>query len=106
MARWAGPDAPVSRNALESACGSRSRSRGGSSLRGEPFEAPTAPLPGDVAQPVVEAVVAVFPELDPSRFDRITPPGARQRHLVGMGRGQLQHLLLEHLARAHDAALR
>src|ERR1700694_5383416 len=105
MAREAGPDAPDSRNALENVCGSRSRSRGEFSLGGEPFDAPRALRAPDVAEAVVEAVLATFPELDPARPQRIATPIRWQRHVIRIPGGQGQGGFLQNVARPHDMAL-
>src|SRR6202165_6111879 len=105
MARWAGPDAPDSRNALENVCGSRSRSRGRTSLRCQTLQPPTAVSSPDVAQPVVQPVFAALPELDPARPQRVAAPVGRQWNLIGIFRRELSHRALEHLARRQPATL-
>src|SRR6266568_9360865 len=78
--------------------------RGFVSLWRESFEPPTAAGSVRIADAVVQAVLAILPELDPARAQRKAAPLARQRHIVGISEPELQHLLLEHGARRQDAA--
>src|ERR1051326_1288535 len=77
------------------------------SLRGEPFDPPSAGElgPEDVAKAAVQAILAALPELDPDRGQRVAAPVLRERHLVGGSRRRLQDPLLQLLSRAHEMAL-
>src|SRR5438128_1928960 len=75
-------------------------------LGGEPFDAPSARRrPPVIAQPIVKAIFAVLPELDPYRTKSVSTPVLRKRDLIRVPGGKLQHPLLEDLPRAQDVAL-
>src|ERR1700737_3117917 len=99
MARFGEPDAPDSRNALENVCGSGSRSRGWLSLRCEPFDPPSAARLAPVAEPIVEAVRAALPELDPARPQRISTPVVGQRNVARILCVELLDRSLEYVSR-------
>src|SRR5258706_11497204 len=69
--------------------------RGWFSLWGEALSPPNGPLAPDVADAVVEPVLAVLPELDPTRAQRVATPVVAERHHVRVPRIQLQHGFLE-----------
>src|SRR5258708_31891243 len=105
MARLGGPDAPDSRNALENVGGSRSRSRGWTSLRGEPLDPPSGTGLAPVPEPIVEAVRAPFPELNPFGPERVSTPVLGQRNITRLPGVELRHTSLEHVPRGAHAAL-
>src|SRR5437016_997024 len=79
---------------------------GASSLRSQAFDAPAAFWVSRVADAVVEAVVAMRPELDRLRTHPITAPVRRQRHRGAFVlRGQRGHRVLEHGAVSNHPAL-
>src|SRR2546427_9721603 len=73
---------------------------------GEPFDAPGVAGAADVAQPVVQAVLAVLPELDPGWLQRVAAPALGQRHLIRILLRQLEHAALEDFSRSNHLALR
>src|SRR2546428_4930026 len=73
---------------------------------GEAFDAPGVAGAADVAQPVVQAVLAGLPELDPGWVQRGAAPTPGQRHLIRILFRQLEHAALEDFARANHLALR
>src|SRR5258706_6505052 len=79
--------------------------RGWFSLWGEALSPPNRPLGPDIADAVVEPVLAVLPELDPARPQRVAAPVVAKRHLVREPRVQVQHGFLKHGPRPHDPAL-
>src|SRR5438094_4248122 len=72
---------------------------------GEAFDAPGIAGAANVAQPVVQAVLPVLPELDPHWLQRVAAPVLGQRHLIRILLGQLEHAALEDFARANHLAL-
>src|SRR3989440_6470007 len=73
--------------------------------RSEPFDGPLASGLPHVAQPVVQAVLTTFPELNPARAHRVATPIRWQRRLRRVLFRQLEHGPLERVTRLDDAAL-
>src|SRR3989442_6620613 len=73
---------------------------------GEAFDAPGVAGAADVAKPVVQAVLAVLPELDPGWLQRVAAPALGQRHLIRILLRQLEHAALEDFSPSNHLAFR
>src|SRR5260370_19311923 len=90
---------------VEAVGGSGSGPRAGTRFRSEPLEARSAARRAPVPEPIVEAVLAPFPELDPLGPQRVSTPVLGQRNITRIHGVELRDSSLEHVPRGDDAAL-